>query len=54
MGAMPMAGMGARRKEEDIEHRRPSYLEEDEDLWHGQTLPTPPVIGEEPRHGGRF
>ena len=44
---MPMTGTGAgRRREEDAEHRRPSYLQEDGDFWHAGINAVPPVIGE--------
>jgi hypothetical protein len=43
----PMAGAGAGR-DEDKEHRRPSYLVESEDVWGDGTLVAPPVIGEAP------
>ncbi|WP_159447783.1 hypothetical protein [Streptoalloteichus hindustanus] len=40
---------------EDREHQRPSYLEEDEDVWlDGIDKVPPPVIGERPpRDAGR-
>ncbi|GGM40126.1 hypothetical protein GCM10012275_08850 [Longimycelium tulufanense] len=46
----PMGAAGARGKgEEDKEHRAPSYLEEDEDIWTGGiNKVAPPVIGERP------
>lgn len=48
-GAMPMgAGAGARQGGDDIEHRSPSYLEEEEDLWGTQVPLAPPVLGVEP------
>ncbi|PXY31904.1 PPE domain-containing protein [Prauserella muralis] len=54
--AMPMgAGMaGARQAEDDVEHKAPSYLEEDDDLWGPQVPVAPPVLGEHhpDRRGG--
>lgn len=52
-GAMPMGAAGAgARPGEDTEHKSPSYLEEDEDLWGLDVPVVPPVIGEEPRRRG--
>jgi hypothetical protein len=36
----------------DTEHKSPSYLEEDEDLWGLDVPVVSPVIGEEPRRRG--
>jgi hypothetical protein len=41
----PMGG-GA-RGDEDLEHRRPDYLVETEDIFRDATMVAPPVIGEE-------
>jgi hypothetical protein len=41
-------GVGPGHREEDKEHRRPSYLVESEDMWGEGTLVAPPVLGEEP------
>lgn len=46
-GMAPMAGAGTGR-DEDREHRRPSYLVESEDVWGDGALVAPPVIGEAP------
>jgi hypothetical protein len=43
-GGLPL-GIGANR-EEDLEHKSPSYLEEDEDIWGVLPEVAPPVIGE--------
>ncbi|MEU6641272.1 PPE domain-containing protein [Saccharomonospora sp. NPDC046836] len=52
--AMPMGAAGARPAEEDAEHERPSYLQEEEDLWGMDVPVTPPVLGQEPPgRGGR-
>jgi len=40
-------GAGA-RAEDDLEHRRPDYLVETEDIWGDGTKVAPPVIGERP------
>ena len=42
-----MGGAGTGR-DEDKEHRRPSYLVESEDVWGDGALVAPPVIGEAP------
>ncbi|WP_024876543.1 WXG100 family type VII secretion target [Saccharomonospora piscinae] len=55
-GPVPMGGGAgaARRGEDDAEHHRPAYLQEDtEDLWTDGAPVTPPVIGENPHPGAR-
>lgn len=52
-GGMPVgAAGGGARPGGDTEHKSPSYLEEDEDLWGLDGPVVPPVIGEEPRRRG--
>ncbi|AXB45826.1 WXG100 family type VII secretion target [Amycolatopsis albispora] len=45
MGAMPM-GAGAQRQE-DVEHKLPGYLQEEENIFAADLKVAPPVLGEE-------
>jgi hypothetical protein len=48
MGGVPMGGMGAAAKPEDLERKSPAYLKEDEDLWGlEEHVVSPPVLGED-------
>ncbi|HEY2764382.1 MAG TPA: hypothetical protein VGJ13_10280 [Pseudonocardiaceae bacterium] len=47
-GEAPMGGAGGRGKDEDKEHRRPSYLIEMDDVFNDGRKVAPPVIGEDP------
>lgn len=52
MGGAPMGAGGSRQREEDAEHRTPSYLQEDaDDIWTDSAPVPPPVIGEGPNYG---
>jgi PPE family len=46
-GYGPM-GLGGAAREDDIEHKRPDYLVETEDVWGDGTKVAPPVIGDRP------
>ncbi len=49
-GGMPMGAPGGARNEDETEHKAPSYLEEDDDVWGlNERRAMPPVIGEVPR-----
>ena len=46
-GGMPMGGPGGARSDDETEHKAPSYLEEDDDIWGlNEKRAMPPVIGE--------